>query len=100
VQRIGRGLAAAFPPETTQTRRGDSITPAPIKAFHYHLHQTDCWTPAMGLLQVALVDLRVGSPTFGVRNTIYAGPMRPWQIADSAGSGAWLQSDRQCDAPC
>ena len=51
-----------------------------MKAFHYHLHQTDCWTPVKGLLQVALVDLRIGSPTFGLRNTIYVGPMRPWQM--------------------
>ena len=79
VQRIGRGLAAGFPPETTQTSTAFNY-PGAIKAFHYHLHQTDCWTPAMGMLQVALVDLRVGSPTFGARNTIYAGALRPWQI--------------------
>ena len=62
VQRIGRGLAAAFPPETHARFRRRSATRATIKAFHYHLHQTDCWTPAMGMLQVALVDLRLGSP--------------------------------------
>ena len=33
-----------------------------------------------GLLQVALVDLRLGSPTFGARNTLYVGGLRPWQI--------------------
>jgi dTDP-4-dehydrorhamnose 3,5-epimerase len=54
--------------------------PGTIKAFHYHLHQTDCWSPVAGLLQVALVDLRAGSPTFGVRNTVYAGALRPCQI--------------------
>ena len=36
--------------------------------------------PAKGLFQVALVDLRLGSPTFGKRNTMYVGPLRPWQI--------------------
>jgi dTDP-4-dehydrorhamnose 3,5-epimerase len=61
--------------------------PGTIKAFHYHLHQTDCWTPAMGMLQVALVDLRVGSRTFGARNTIYAGVLRPWQILIPPGVG-------------
>jgi dTDP-4-dehydrorhamnose 3,5-epimerase len=33
-----------------------------------------------GMLQVALVDLRHGSPTFGVRNTMYIGALRPWQV--------------------
>jgi len=79
VQRIGRGLPAEFPPETTQTSAAFNY-PGTIKAFHYHLHQIDCWTPAMGMLQVALVDLRLGSPTFGARNTIYAGVLRLWQI--------------------
>src|SRR5260370_13445779 len=79
VQRMGRGLAAHFPAETTQTSTAFNY-PATIKAFHFHLHQTDCWTPAMGMFQVALVDLRQGSPTFGARNTIYAGVLRPWQI--------------------
>jgi dTDP-4-dehydrorhamnose 3,5-epimerase len=29
---------------------------------------------------VALADLRRGSPTFGLRNTIYIGEKRPWQV--------------------
>jgi dTDP-4-dehydrorhamnose 3,5-epimerase len=41
----------------------------------------------MGMLQVALVDLRVGSRTFGARNTIYAGVLRPWQILIPPGVG-------------
>jgi len=48
-----------------------------VKAFHYHLHQTDCWIPVKGMLQVALVDLRLGSPTFGLRNTMYLGRCAP-----------------------
>ena len=86
VQRIGRGLAAQFPVESTQTSAAFNY-PGTIKAFHYHLHQTDCWTPSMGMLQVALVDLRSGSATFGARNTIYAGALRPWQILIPPGVG-------------
>jgi dTDP-4-dehydrorhamnose 3,5-epimerase len=79
VQRMGRGLAAAFPAASTQVSAALNF-PGAIKAFHYHLHQTDCWTPVRGMLQVALADLRVGSPTFGARNTMYAGALKPWQI--------------------
>ena len=79
VQRLGRGLAAGFPPDTSQISAAVNFA-GTVKAFHYHLHQTDCWTPVKGMLQVALVDLRAGSPTFGHRNTMYVGPMRPWQI--------------------
>ncbi|HUD99016.1 MAG TPA: dTDP-4-dehydrorhamnose 3,5-epimerase family protein [Bryobacteraceae bacterium] len=86
VQRLGRGLAAQFPPETSQISTAFNY-PGTIKAFHYHLHQTDCWTPAVGMLQVALVDLRQGSDTFGARNTIYVGGLRPWQILIPPGVG-------------
>ena len=79
VHRIGVGLAAEFPPETSQVSTALNY-PGIIKAFHFHQHQTDCWTPAAGLLQVALVDLRTESPTFGRRNTMYVGNLRPWQI--------------------
>lgn len=79
IQRMGHGLAAHFPPETTQISAALNYAGA-IKAFHFHLHQTDCWMPVKGLLQVALADLRIGSPTFGLRNTMYVGPLRPWQI--------------------
>ena len=86
VQRIGRGLAAGFPPESTQISAALSF-PGTVKAFHYHLRQTDCWAPVMGMLQVALVDLRLGSRTFGCRNTMYAGAMRPWQVLIPPGVG-------------
>jgi dTDP-4-dehydrorhamnose 3,5-epimerase len=79
VQRLGQGLAAQFPTETTQISAALNY-PGAIKAFHYHLRQTDCWTPVAGLFQVALVDLRAGSATYGARNTIYTGALRPWQI--------------------
>ena len=86
VHRMGRGLAAAFPADTTQISAALSY-PGAIKAFHFHLHQTDCWTPAKGLFQVALVDLRLDSPTFGKRNTFYVGPLRPWQVLIPPGVG-------------
>jgi dTDP-4-dehydrorhamnose 3,5-epimerase len=79
VLRTGRGLAAGFPAASTQVSAAQSY-PGTIKAFHYHMRQTDCWTPACGMFQAALVDLRSGSPTFGVRNTFYVGALRPWQI--------------------
>lgn len=79
VNRMGLGLAAAFPPATTQTSAALNY-PGTIKAFHFHKHQTDCWTPAKGLFQVVLVDLRAASPTFGARNTLYVGQLRPWQL--------------------
>jgi dTDP-4-dehydrorhamnose 3,5-epimerase len=79
VQRMGTGAAAHFPAATTQVSAALNY-PGAIKAFHYHLHQTDFWTPLKGLMQVALVDLRLGSGTFGARNTLYVGGLRPWQI--------------------
>jgi dTDP-4-dehydrorhamnose 3,5-epimerase len=86
VHRMGRGLAGAFPVETTQMSAALNYS-GTVKAFHYHLHQHDCWAPVFGLLQVALVDLRLGSPTFGARNTLYVGPLRPWQILIPPGVG-------------
>jgi len=79
VQRLGRGLAAHFPAASTQVSAAFNY-PGTIKAFHYHLRQTDCWTPVAGMLQVALFDLRASSPTHGLRNTMYVGALRPWQI--------------------
>ena len=79
VARAGQGIIAGFSPETLQVSATFTY-PGSIKAFHYHLRQTDCWVPTMGMLQVALVDLRSGSPTLGARNTLYVGVHRPWQI--------------------
>ena len=79
VLRIGQGLVAGFSPAETQVSAALGY-PGAIKAFHYHLRQTDVWSPAQGMFQVALVDLRLGSPTFGARNTLYVGTLRPWQI--------------------
>jgi len=79
VLRVGHGLAAGFPAETSQvsaTLTHSSV----IKAFHFHLQQSDCWTVVNGMLQIALADLRRHSRTFGQRNTLYVGTMRPWQV--------------------
>jgi dTDP-4-dehydrorhamnose 3,5-epimerase len=86
VLRVGSGLAANFPTATTQVSSALSY-PGAIKAFHYHLHQTDCWQPVAGMFQVALVDFRVDSPTFGARNTLYLGGLRPWQLIIPPGVG-------------
>jgi len=86
VARLGQGLAARFPAESTQVSTTLSY-PGTIKAFHYHLRQTDLWIPAAGMIQVVLVDLRDGSRTFGLRNTFYAGALRPWQILIPPGVG-------------
>jgi dTDP-4-dehydrorhamnose 3,5-epimerase len=79
VARLGAGLVAGFSAESTQVSAALSY-PHTIKAFHFHRKQTDFWVPVAGMLQVALIDMRPSSPTFGARNTIYAGELRPWQI--------------------
>lgn len=86
VARLRQGLASEFPAETTQVSAALSY-PGTIKAFHYHRYQTDLWVPAHGVLQVALVDLRPDSPTFGVKNTLYVGTLKPWQIRIPPGVG-------------
>jgi dTDP-4-dehydrorhamnose 3,5-epimerase len=86
IARLGHGLIADYPSETTQVSAALSY-PGTIKAFHYHLHQTDFWVPAIGMFQFALVDLRVGSPTFGLKNTMYVGALRPWQVTIPRGVG-------------
>jgi dTDP-4-dehydrorhamnose 3,5-epimerase len=86
VLRAGQGLAGHFDPRSSQVSAALSY-PGAIKAFHFHTDQTDFWVPAQGLFQVALVDLRPDSRTFGVKNTIYAGTLRPWQILIPPGVG-------------
>jgi dTDP-4-dehydrorhamnose 3,5-epimerase len=79
VFRTGHGFPAAYDLKHTQISAALTY-PGEIKACHYHLHQTDCWMADPGMLQVALVDLRCVSPTFGARNGMYAGVLRPWQL--------------------
>jgi len=86
VLRSGQGLISAFPRESTQVSAALSY-PGTVKAFHFHRLQTDCWVPVQGMFQVALVDLRKNSPAFGLRNTMYLGSLRPWQILIPPGIG-------------
>jgi len=86
VARLEQGMVADFPPAATQVSAALSY-PGTIKAFHFHKHQTDVWAPAQGMLQVALVDFRPDSPTFGAKNTLYVGAMKPWQILIPPGVG-------------
>jgi dTDP-4-dehydrorhamnose 3,5-epimerase len=86
VARIGQGALSTFPPQSTQVSAALSL-PGTIKAFHIHRLQTDYWSPASGMFQVALVDLRPASPAFGKRNTFYVGALRPWQILIPPGVG-------------
>jgi len=86
VIRMGQGIVAGYPPSTTQVSVAVSY-PGTIKAFHYHVQQTDCWAPVSGMLQVVLVDLRKSSPTFGVRNTLYLGALRPCKALVPPGIG-------------
>jgi len=86
VARMGQGLAAGFPAESTQVSAALSY-PGTIKAFHYHLHQTDLWAPAAGMFQVTLVDLRPESRTFGRKNTLYVGALKPMQLLIPPGVG-------------
>lgn len=79
VSRSGQGLVADFDTGSTQVSAALNY-PGIIKAFHFHKFQTDYWVPAAGLLQVALVDLRRGVKTFGMKNTLYIGAVRPWQL--------------------
>ncbi|MBI4873678.1 MAG: dTDP-4-dehydrorhamnose 3,5-epimerase family protein [Acidobacteria bacterium] len=86
VLRLGQGLAAEFPRESSQVSCALSY-PGTIKAFHFHRFQSDLWVPVAGMLQVALADFREGSPTFGRRNTLYLGALRPWQVLVPPGVG-------------
>lgn len=86
IARLGQGLVADFPAASSQVSAALNY-PGIIKAFHYHRFQTDYWVAAAGLLQVVLVDLRRESKTFGAKNTLYVGALRPWQIRIPPGVG-------------
>jgi dTDP-4-dehydrorhamnose 3,5-epimerase len=79
IARMGEGIASTMPLADTQISSALSY-PGTIKAFHYHQQQTDYWVAASGMFQVALADLRADSATFGVRNTLYVGSLRPWRL--------------------
>ena len=48
-----------------------------VKCWHLHDIHTDQFTVTRGKLQVTLVDIRPGSPTFGHVNPIFLGGQRP-----------------------
>jgi len=48
-----------------------------VKCWHLHQQHTDQFTVTRGKLQVALADLRAGSPTFGHVNSLFLGSLRP-----------------------
>lgn len=48
-----------------------------VKCWHYHDIHTDQFTVTRGKLQVALVDIRPRSPTFGHVNSVFLGMQRP-----------------------
>ena len=79
IARLGQGLVSNFALGSTQVSAAVNY-PGIVKAFHFHRFQTDYWVAAAGLLQVALVDLRRGSETYGAKNTFYVGALRPWQL--------------------
>ena len=54
----------------TMTRAGA------IKAFHWHYEQDDIFCPIRGAVRIALVDLRVDSPTYGFANSIFCGELQ------------------------
>jgi len=86
IARFGQGLIDQFPAATTQVSAALTY-PGAIKAFHFHRHQTDVWCVTQGMFQVVLVDLRPDSSTFGRKNTLYVGALRPWQILIPPGVG-------------
>jgi len=86
IARFGQGLVSEFPAATTQVSCALTY-PGAIKAFHFHRHQTDVWNVVRGMFQVALVDLRPDSPTFGRKNTLYLGQLRPWAVSIPPGVG-------------
>lgn len=53
----------------TQANRSDSHAGV-IRGLHFHYQQYDYWFVLKGQLRAALFDIRTGSPTFGIGQTI------------------------------
>ncbi|GAB4537728.1 MAG: dTDP-4-dehydrorhamnose 3,5-epimerase [Anaerolineae bacterium] len=51
-----------------------------LRGLHYHLRQVDYWFAPRGTIRVALVDLRVSSPTRGACQTLEIGEDNPWGV--------------------
>lgn len=54
--------------EMVQGNRSEKQAGA-VVGLHYHLHQADYWSVALGRILVVLHDLRAGSPTEGVTSS-------------------------------
>lgn len=61
-----------------QGNKGERVAGS-LVGMHYHLEQADYWYIPVGVVDVVLWDLRVGSPSEGVvwRTTVGAGDERP-----------------------
>lgn len=51
--------------------------PGIVKAWHYHTKQWDHFSCVHGVAKVVLYDAREGSPTRGLVNEFYIGPVNP-----------------------
>jgi dTDP-4-dehydrorhamnose 3,5-epimerase len=58
--------------EIIQTNRSDSKAGV-LRGLHYHFKQIDYWYVVNGKIRAGLVDIRPGSPTYGVAQTIEMG---------------------------
>lgn len=71
--------------------------PGVVKAWHYHMHQTDHFTCVSGMMKVVLYDAREGSSTRGVINEFFIGDFNPTLVKIPAGvyHGFKCISDRE-----
>lgn len=51
--------------------------PGVVKAWHYHVHQTDHFAAVSGMMKVVLYDARKDSPTRGEVNEFFMGDLNP-----------------------
>lgn len=51
--------------------------PGVVKAWHHHTHQIDNFACITGTVKLVLIDTRKGSPTEGVINEFFLGPLNP-----------------------
>ncbi len=51
--------------------------PGVVKAWHYHMEQTDMIACLKGMIKLAIYDDREGSPTKGVMNEFFIGELSP-----------------------
>ncbi len=89
--RLTQGASGALPGFTVCQVNYSELAPGAIKAFHLHQRQTDVWfVPPEDRILCALIDVRSGSPTEGVRTRIVlgAGQSRLIRIPPGVAHGA------------